>query len=531
MNIRKSALYKRTIGLMVSLVVGAVLPISPVFAQNAVDVTSGHNGGCESLMVLDFLADASGKTMKAGEVVGAQYRLWGVGVSAMSTDGMPKVPRVQEFGTSEGGPVFALEVPGGNGGVITFLFNNLYSVQAVELIGLEIDGTYVDVYDQNSPLPAVVPVTPAAADAVTGIDLSNLGPATRLDAHLAPGSAVAKVILCPESSPKSVPRQMAPKLTLEVETNKKSLNAGEIGDITMIVRNIGGSVGFDVTINQDLPPGLVFADDGETSRGWDLGAIGANGSFTVPYQVRATGMKSTTDVVSYVVSSISNGRGADGVASAKVNMTIRAGRVLATQTSSPTPKPQPTVTPTPAKETPSTPAGNPTPVPTSIPTPTPTVEIPPIGGPIDGVEAPGVTLVEPTTTDFNTDTQEPEEGSQYPLIIGTSSATTTATTTGAFGSCTSWIWLLALVNAVLVGMLAQRERKAGPQAPQSRWVVAMLLVAVPMIIWYPGCELSWWLAITAVGSGVMLSTVRPPQTPSGEITAPPDVSPPGRLGT
>lgn len=527
MSIRITKFYNRTIGVLAMLLVGVVAPLSPVAAQSVAVVMHDSYLGCESLVVLDFLTDASGQAIKVGEVLDEQYKLWGVGVSAMNADGMPKLPRVQEFGSSEGGPVAAVEVPGGNGGTISFEFSNLYSVQAVEFTGLENDGTRVDVYDQNSVRPAVVPVTPAAVDSVKAVDLSNLGPATRLDAHLAPGSAVTKVILCPESSPKSVPRQLVPKITLDVRTNTTALSSGEIADVTMTVGNVGGSVGFDITINQDLPPGLVFADDNETSRGWDLGAIGARGSYVVFYQIRSTGVRTTTDTVSYVVSSISNGRGADGVASAKVSMALQAGRVLSTQAPMPTPTPQPTVTP---KPTPKAPSTVPTPAPTSIPVPTPTVEVPPVGGPTEEVETPGVTVAEPSPTDSPADANEPEEGTEYPLIVGTSSATTTGTTTGAFGSCSSWMWILAIVNAILVGMLAQRERKAGPQAPQSRWVVAMLLVAVPMIIWYPACELNWWLVITAIATGVMLYAVRPPQVPSGEITAPPDVPSPGGGG-
>ncbi|MDD5110274.1 MAG: hypothetical protein PHI63_03585 [Patescibacteria group bacterium] len=493
------------------LVLGVIAPLSNALA-NGTDGASATSGdtACDGLLVLDFITDANGKTIVAGNPLSAQYKLWGVSVAGETADLQPVIPVVREL-PSDTGPVNAATLGRTQAGTLTFLFNNLVSVEAVQLIGVSSDGASLSVYDQNSTIPARVPVTAEASKTLRSVELAMLGGATRLDVDLVAGSGVAQVVLCPLSSPKPVTKQ-SPQIALQTAVNRTTLNAGEMADVTVTIRNLGQSVGFDLTMVQDLPPGLTFSDDGSRERIWDLGAIGALGNEVISYSVKADATVATGTLTSYVVAMISNGRGAEGVASSAVNFNVTGGRVLGTESPTPTPKasPTPKPSPTPAEPTPTPklPTATPTPTPAtpSEPSGTPSTSVTPepIGGPAEAQETPAETPTESVTP---TPTAPAENAS--PVVVGgftSSTASTTATTTGAFGSCTSWLWLLAIVNAVLVGLLARQEQKSAktPEQAKSRWVIAMLLVAVPLIIWYPACELNWWLVITAVGIGAML---------------------------
>ena len=532
----------------------AVLAVVLAWPAYAAPVNNGRArtaqvpaAACDSLLVIDFISDAEGRSLTPGELLGTQYRLWGVGITAAS-DGQPSSAEVAEV-PSATGPFNAARVSGGRAGTLRFEFHNLLSVQAVEIIGLTSDGASVSVYDQNSQQPAWLPVTAQQAGELRAVDLAVLGAATRLDVQLPSGSAVASVVLCPESSPKPVPKNNFPQVAVTATASQIALTAGETARVNVRVENPGGSVGFDLTVRQDLPPGMVFADDGKRERTWEIGAIGARGSFTlVPFEVRATSDEAQPQLTSYVTAHISIGRGRDGAASAAIAWQLTPGKVLGIETSQPLPPPTEPVAPVlpvPAPKPPQPKAmAKPKVAPPAAPAPAPAATMEkPIGGPLEdsavmkGKEAEGVA----TTTEADTTIPVKEEAAGSVSTLASPSAyelaTATATTTAGAVTCTSWIWLLALINAILITLFAFHGRQTGaPTAPgatagqgQNRWVVSMLAAAVPLIIWYPACELVWWLALTAAGTGAVLAMTyrkkNPGEPSSGAYTHPPPLPP------
>lgn len=524
------AVRRRITVALLAVAVGVTLPVGPVFARFTASTVDPFASTCSSLVVLDFITDAEGRTMAKGEPLGRQYRLWGVGVSA-TAGANPASAEVWESSATSG-PFNTARVSGGREGTLSFVFNNLLSVQAIEVVGLVKDGASVSVFDQNSGQPAHLPLTAQSAGELRAMDLSGLGAAIRVDVNLPAGAGVASLVLCPESTPKQVPKNNFPRIEIAAETSKTTLAVGETATVSVTVKNPGGSVGFDLTVEQDLPPGLVFADDGKRERTWDIGAIGARGSFTiVPFDVRATGVVAVT-LPSYATAQISNGRGVDGAASDSVSIQTTRGAVLGADSGKEAAAPakpakiiaqQPKPTPSPVSAAPKKPAPAATPTPSEK-----TTMEKPIGGPAEEPTAtPGVS---PTPEDATAVGQEPSpvpaESDANTLLEEPGAdgfATGTATTTAGLVSSTSWIWLLALINAVLIAMLAMKERQAGmaggkgsaetASAPgQSRWVIAMLAAAVPLIIWYPAGELAWWLVVTAAGTGFMWYTAGRPRS-------------------
>ncbi len=537
---------------VISALIYLVAPFANVLAQGTDALTTNLNEepGCESVIVLDFITDAEGESFTPGDAVEAQYWPWGVGVSATTADGVPSAAIMSTLPVAEG----AVNVLGVGermvAGRVSLAFRSLLSVESVTVVGAVVPGVRLHVYDQNAASPAVIPLAPSARAKAQAVQLASLGAATRLDVDLIGGSGIAQVVLCPQSSPKPVNRYQSPRIELAVSVNQSELRSGEITEATATVRNLGGAVGFDLTVVHDLPPGLVFADDGLRHRQWDLGAIGANGSYTLGYQLRAESRpEGAGSLTGYLVAVISNGKGAEGAASVPLTVALTPGQVLGTGTSevppvAPVPSPQPVVPPANEPTPPATPAGETEvsadrtdttdktdrtdttdrtdrPKPAAAPTPAATPsreEREPIGGPEDEFSIPALI---PDLEDSETTTEQ--------ALLGT----TTATTTLAAVSCTSWLWLLGILNAVMIALVAWRERAKGKEEARSRWVVALLLVAVPLIIWYPACQLVWWLVITAIGTGVMWYALRdkgplsggmPVATPGGG-TLPPSAPP------
>lgn len=528
-------------GLLVTL--AALGAAGPSLAQTGPTIPD-LEPGCASLMVVDFVADAEGRAMQAGDAVSSQYRLWGVDIAAWSDAGLA-TPTVAEMSATTG-PTAALRVGLGQSGTVSFGFRNLVSVLAVELIGAVQDGAKIRLYDPNSATPAVVPVTPSQANEIRTLPLETLDAVTRVDVVLTEGSGLAALYLCPLSSPKVIPKHNFPSLSVDATVGRDELRAGETADLAVTVANTGYSVGYDLTLFQQLPPGLVFADDGLRERTWDLGAIGSKGSFTVGYQIKAESVAESTALPTYLTAFISNGRGSDGVASDRMVVALIPGAVLGTGTPEPGAPAEP-VTPTepaaPAEprltKTPSPPltpllGASPTPTPRPRPTATPTPSVEPIGGPVETASP----VMEPRASEPKVEaTPKASPESPFgdgtigePLVVPAQAgdlATMTATTTpGLLASCTNWLNILAVLNAALIAMLALRERKAAKEGG-SRWVVAMLVAAVPLIIWYPACELTYWLALTAVGVSAILYIMAHKGGPPGAITASPDLPVPG----
>ncbi|MDO8560580.1 MAG: hypothetical protein Q7S23_06185 [bacterium] len=512
----------RLSGLMLALALVASAPIS-AFAQVGGTIPN-LEPVCDSLMVVDFITDAEGNTLKPGDAVADQYRMWGVNIAAWN-DGGSRSATVAELPSSTG-PVSAARVGNGQAGTISFEFASIVSVQAVELIGANRDGGKILVYDQNSELPAGIPVTAGRANEIRALTLDTLDAATRMDVALTEGSGVSAIYLCPLSSPKQVPKHNFPALAINAVLDEDVLRSGQSTDVTVTITNTGYSVGYDLTLAQQLPPGLVFADDNSRERVWDLGAIGSRGSYTLAYPVKAETVASTVTVATYVTSMISNGRGSEGAAYDRLEFTLQNGAVLGAGSPEPVQPAKPVAqapkpTPTPTVAGTATPA--PTPKPAFSPVATPTPEEP-IGGPQDSPTPEGTpeTAASPAPT---SDTLFGDDTNEKPLVLPAGGlATDTATTTpGLLSSCTNWLGLLGALNAVLIAMLAMKERKVSKDGG-SRWVVVMLAAAVPMIIWYPACELNYWLAVTAVAAGAMLYFMANKGGPSGEITAPPEVN-------
>ena len=509
----------RLSGLMLALALVAGAPLS-AFAQTTTSIPN-LEPVCDSLMVVDFVTDAEGKTLRSGDVVTDQYRMWGVDIAAWNTSGSQTATIAELPSTT--GPVSAARVGDGQAGTISFEFGNVVSVQAVELIGANRDGAKILVYDQNSEMPAGIPLTAGTANEIRALTLDTLDAATRLDIALTEGSGVSAIYLCPLSSPKAVPKHNFPALAINAVLDEDILRSGQSTDVTVTITNTGYSVGYDLTLAQQLPPGLVFADDGSRERVWDLGAIGSRGSYTLAYPVKAETVATTVTVATYVTAMISNGRGSEGAAYDRLEFALQSGSGMGAGHPEPTPPAKPPAqAPKPAVAGPATPS--PTPKPSFSPVATPTPEVP-IGGPQDSPtpEATPEDAASPTPAPDTLFGGEDEE----PLVVPVDAlATGTATTTpGLLSSCTNWLGLLGALNAVLIAMLAMKERKVSKDGG-SRWVVMMLAAAVPMIIWYPACELNYWLAVTAVASGAMLYSLANKGGPSGEITAPPEVNPP-----
>ena len=70
--------------------------------------------------------------------------------------------------------------------------------------------------------------------------------------------------------------------------------------------------------------------------------------------------------------------------------------------------------------------------------------------------------------------------------------------TPAATNCTTYLWLLLILNAAAAAYGWYRERDGGKSLVPYAWLIGLLLAVVPVILWYPACWLVTWLVVTLI---------------------------------
>ena len=81
----------------------------------------------------------------------------------------------------------------------------------------------------------------------------------------------------------------APKLTIEKSVAEPFANPGSTINYTIVVKNTGSAVAYNIILTDTLPDGFTYTDTGSSTREWDLGTRGADTEETITYQVSVGG--------------------------------------------------------------------------------------------------------------------------------------------------------------------------------------------------------------------------------------------------
>jgi len=83
----------------------------------------------------------------------------------------------------------------------------------------------------------------------------------------------------------SVITYYSPKLTIEKSIAETFANPGSTINYTIVVKNTGSAVAYNIVLTDTLPDGFTYTDTGLSTREWNLGNFGAGTEKTITYQV------------------------------------------------------------------------------------------------------------------------------------------------------------------------------------------------------------------------------------------------------
>ncbi|MHA1482665.1 MAG: DUF7507 domain-containing protein [Candidatus Heimdallarchaeaceae archaeon] len=120
----------------------------------------------------------------------------------------------------------------------------------------------------------------------------------------------------------------SPKLTIDKSVTETFANPGGTINYTIVVKNTGSAVAYNIILNDTLPSGFTYTDTGLSTREWNLGTIGEGSEETTIYQVfvgedvMPGNYSNTAEAKSDSLSSVSD----------DATIEIRAGEVLGAAT-------------------------------------------------------------------------------------------------------------------------------------------------------------------------------------------------------
>jgi len=124
----------------------------------------------------------------------------------------------------------------------------------------------------------------------------------------------------PETPGKVLGDETEAKLEVTKTASVEFTNPGETITYTVVVKNTGDAQALGVTVKDTLPDGFTFADSGDKSKTWFIGAVDMDGSKTLSYEVKVAANAVVGDYINTVLVSADNTDSVETTATVEVRV-------------------------------------------------------------------------------------------------------------------------------------------------------------------------------------------------------------------